>query len=183
MEAGTLSLDELLQRAGHIARLLEQRDFREGRLDFHSHDEDVVTQLSTDVFFAGAHVYLATTVNGPFPRVAAVASAVQDTMAALCRIEQIEASDSQPQQGDVYRSLILPIVLAGCHAESEAQQHFFLARFASLSPDASAFGNSRQACQLMQHVWHRRRISSPAQPICWRASMRELGWKSGILLV
>ena len=104
-----------------------------------------------------------------------IAAAVQETAEALHRL------DTQHPDQDVNRALIFPITVAGSLCDTPAQQAFFRARFATLGPDAEAFGNSKQALQLLEEVWKRRRLGQ--KRIQWRTVMYELGWESGILLI
>lgn len=107
-----------------------------------------------------------------------VAAAVQDVTEALRRLD-----DSQPGETDINRSLVLPITLAGCHCETPSQQAFFRSRFQVLGGDSAAFGNSRQALQLMEEVWRKRAVVDAGTKVCWRAMMKNLGWDCGILLI
>jgi hypothetical protein len=106
-----------------------------------------------------------------------VATAVQDVTEALRRLDQIQGD------GDINRSLVFPITLAGCHCETPSQQAFFRNRFQVLGGDAAAFGNSRQALQLMEEVWRKRAVVDVGTKVCWRGMMKALGWDCGILLI
>jgi len=108
-----------------------------------------------------------------------VATAVQDVTEALRRLDTIQEGGD----GDINRSLVLPITLAGCHCETPSQQAFFRSRFQKLGGDAAAFGNSRQALQLMEEVWRKRAVVDAGTKVCWRAMMKALGWDCGILLI
>lgn len=76
-----------------------------------------------------------------------VAAAVQDVTEALNRLDHTQSNDFE-----INRALVLPITLAGCHCETPSQQAFFRGRFQRLGNDAAAFGNSKQALQLMEEV-------------------------------
>jgi hypothetical protein len=93
----------------------------------------------------------------------------------LHHLDELHAS------AEVNRALILPIVIAGSHCDTPAQQAFFRARFATLGAAAGAFGNSKQALQLLEEVWKRR--AAGEIKVEWRRVMRDMGWEEGILLI
>lgn len=107
-----------------------------------------------------------------------VAAAVQDVTEALNRLDHTQSNDFE-----INRALVLPITLAGCHCETPSQQAFFRGRFQRLGNDAAAFGNSKQALQLMEEVWKKRAAAEPGTTVCWRRTMKDLGWDVGILLI
>jgi hypothetical protein len=98
-------------------------------------------------------------------------------------ISALHALDLQQTSPDINRALILPITIGGCHCETAAQQAFFRARFENLGEEAAAFGNSKQALELMEEVWRKRRGLDDGKGVCWRETMRDLGWEAGILLI
>jgi len=116
------------------------------------------------------------TPDAPLTTVSEIAAAVQDIIEALHRLDILQANP------DINRALIFPITLAGCLCETPSQQAFFRSRFQQLSPEASAFGNTRPALQLMEEVWLRRTLSSRGGKVDWRAVMMEK-WEAGILLI
>jgi hypothetical protein len=74
---GCLSVKELLRRAAVIEHLLQERAWREGLLDNSTEDgisdvespeNQTAIRIMREIFFNTARVYLATVVNGPFPR-------------------------------------------------------------------------------------------------------------------
>ncbi|WVQ83360.1 hypothetical protein IAT38_005499 [Cryptococcus sp. DSM 104549] len=185
-KAGSLSYNELVERAGAIKNLLDERAWRESHLDGRPGSKDTeedrasedLRRIMTDVFYGSAKVLLAITVNGPYPKVPEVAQGVQDTLEALNRLE-IEHADA-----DIHRALVLPITVAGCYCYSPSQQAFFRSCFDRLSPEARAFGNTAPALELMEEVWKRRAAAKgPGVGICWRDTMAKMGWESGILLI
>lgn len=97
---------------------------------------------------------------------------------ALHRLDLTQSNDLE-----INRALVLPITLAGCHCETPSQQAFFRTRFQGLGDDAAAFGNSQQALQLMEEVWRKRAAADPGETVCWRKTMKDLGWDAGILLI
>jgi len=160
----------------------------------------------SEIFFGAAKVLLASVVHGPYPRgewlpsdkvisrpntiatrgrgrdakreltpVPDIAGAVQETAEALHRL------DTQYPVADLNRALIFPITIAGCHCDTPAQQAFFRNRFAGLGVEAEDFGNSKQALQLLEEVWGRRKRGE--KKVGWRRVMVELGWEAGILLI
>jgi hypothetical protein len=95
----------------------------------------------------------------------------------------LQRLDEIVQDVDLARGLVLPITLAGCHAGSAAEQAFFRERFARLSPEAAAFGNTRSALELMEEVWKRRGWSRKSERVEWTQVMLDMGWEAGILLI
>jgi hypothetical protein len=75
---GCLSVKELLRRAAAIEQLLSERAWREGLLDANqtedggtdseSVEDQTAIRIMREIFFNAARVYLATVINGPFPR-------------------------------------------------------------------------------------------------------------------
>lgn len=75
---GCLSVKELLRRAAAIEQLLSERAWREGLLDANqtedggtdseSAEDQTAIRIMREIFFNAARVYLATVINGPFPR-------------------------------------------------------------------------------------------------------------------
>jgi hypothetical protein len=110
------------------------------------------------------------------PTVADVAAAVQDVIEALHRLDILHPNP------DINRAMVFPITLGGCLCETGAQQNFFRKRFRQLSPEASAFGNTRPALELMEEVWRRRAIGDQTEKICWRQIMMQK-WNGEILLI
>ena len=106
-----------------------------------------------------------------------VSLAVQETAAALGRL------NVNAHNYEVNRALIFPITVAGCHCDTIAEQSYFRDHFAILGPEAAAFGNSRQALALLERVWQKRAESEPGARICWRQTMKDLGWEQGIFLI
>lgn len=105
--------------------------------------------------------------------VADVAAAVQDIIEALHRLDILHPNP------DINRALVFPITLAGCLCETASQQAFFKGRFQQLSPEATAFGNTAPALQLMEEVWRRRLTSTIVD---WRQIMTDT-WEAGIFLI
>jgi hypothetical protein len=97
--------------------------------------------------------------------------------------DTLQRLDDIVQDIDLARGLVLPITIAGCHAGTAAEQNFFRARFARLSPEASAFGNTGSALELMEEVWRRRASSRKSERIDWTQVMLDMGWEAGILLI
>lgn len=95
----------------------------------------------------------------------------------------LQRLDDIVQDVDLARGLVLPITLAGCHAGSASEQAFFKERFARLSPEAAAFGNTRSAQELMEEVWRRRGMGLKSERIEWTHVMLDMGWEAGILLI
>ncbi|WWC87000.1 uncharacterized protein L201_001882 [Kwoniella dendrophila CBS 6074] len=132
----------------------------------------------SDVFHGSVKVLLAVTINGPFPRVPEIASAVVETMEALNRLD-IQHSNLQ-----IHRAVVLPITIAGCHCETLSQQDFFRNCFDCLGPEAKAFGNTGPALELMEQVWKKRNSNlNKNSKVDWRQTMFDLGWENGILLI
>ncbi|ODN94346.1 hypothetical protein L198_05203 [Cryptococcus wingfieldii CBS 7118] len=183
VRAGCLSYIELVDRAGRIRQLLDERTWREDLLQMPDQsrvkkgEDDRLGSVLRDIFFGAAKVLLAVAINGPFPRVPEVAQAVQDTSEALSRLN-IEHSDP-----NMHRALVMPITIAGCHCQTAAQQAFFRSSFECLSVEAMAFGNTGSALELMKEVWRLRMVSKPGEAVCWRRTMVKLGWENGILLI
>ncbi|ODN82201.1 OPT family small oligopeptide transporter [Cryptococcus amylolentus CBS 6039] len=183
LRAGCLSYIELVDRAGQIRQLLDERTWREDLLQMPDQsrgkkgEDDGLRSVLRDIFFGAAKVLLAVAINGPFPRVPEVAQAVQDTSEALTRLN-IEHSDP-----NMHRALVMPITIAGCHCQTAAQQAFFRSSFECLSVEAMAFGNTGSALELMKEVWRLRMVSKPDEAVCWRKTMVKLGWENGILLI
>ncbi|OCF76859.1 hypothetical protein I204_02566 [Kwoniella mangroviensis CBS 8886] len=192
---GCLSYKELLERSSKIEKLLDERSWRESHLDINSFSfsstsptslsgndgqtkamEGELRRVMSDVFYGSVKVLLAVTVNGPYPRVPEIASAVVETIEALNRLDIQQQSNVQ-----IHRAVVLPITIAGCHCETEEQQAFFRNCFAALGHEAQAFGNTGSALELMEQVWKKR--SAGIERVDWRETMYELGWKSGILLI
>ncbi|OCF58886.1 hypothetical protein L486_03378 [Kwoniella mangroviensis CBS 10435] len=192
---GCLSYKELLERSSKIEKLLDERSWRESHLDINSFSfsstsptslsgndgqtkamEGELRRVMSDVFYGSVKVLLAVTVNGPYPRVPEIASAVVETIEALNRLDIQQQSNVQ-----IHRAVVLPITIAGCHCETEEQQAFFRNCFAALGHEAKAFGNTGSALELMEQVWKKR--SAGIERVDWRETMYELGWKSGILLI
>ncbi|WWD00503.1 hypothetical protein V866_007419 [Kwoniella sp. B9012] len=192
---GCLSYKELLERSSKIEKLLDERSWRESHLDINSFSfsstsptslggdngqtkamEGELRRVMSDVFYGSVKVLLAVTVNGPYPRVLEIASAVVETIEALNRLDIQQQSNVQ-----IHRAVVLPITIAGCHCETEEQQAFFRNCFTALGHEAKAFGNTGSALELMEQVWKKR--SAGIERVDWRETMYELGWKSGILLI
>ena len=202
-EAGFFSIEQLKQRAAPIEKLLSERAWREAHFDEApvpillpdgtirtESEEEGKMRVMSDVFYGAANLFLASVIHGPYPRgesstrlviavltpVADIAAAVQDIIEALHRLDILQPNP------DINRALIFPITLAGCLCETPSQQAFFRGRFQQLSPEASAFGNTRPALELMEEVWLRRAMSSRVAKVDWRAVMMEK-WEAGILLI
>jgi hypothetical protein len=105
-----------------------------------------------------------------------VAEAVKEAIVAL---ENIAARYARP---DIYRKLVFPITITGCHCDTDEQQAFFRHCFERLGPEAS-FGNTKSALALMEEVWRKRRKAHPQTKVCWRGTMVELGWEGGLLMI
>lgn len=212
--AGCLSIKELVQRADTIEKRLAERSwgfgisgqagaFFEGQAESEKdeystepHDSNTITVMR-EIFFAGAKVYLALVVNGPYPKgwslivhllphdsensssrsVPEIASAVQQTITSLAHL------DTATCNSHINRALVLPITLTGCLADTPAQQSFFRSRYQNLGPEAASFGNSSQALMLMEEVWRQRATAPLGTKVCWRKVMRDLGWEEGIFLI
>lgn len=84
---------------------------------------------------------------------------------------------------DLARGLVLPITIAGCHAGTASEEAFFRERFARLSSEAAAFGNTGSALELMEEVWRRRAIGRKSERVDWTEVMMDMGWEAGILLI
>ena len=84
---------------------------------------------------------------------------------------------------DLARGLVLPITIAGCLAGTAAEEAFFRERFARLSPEAAAFGNTGSALELMEEVWRRRACGRKSGKVDWTEVMMDMGWEAGILLI
>jgi hypothetical protein len=74
---GCLSVRELLRRAAFIETLLQERNWREGLLDGSNESESFSNEspenqsairVMREIFYGAAKLYLATVINGPFPR-------------------------------------------------------------------------------------------------------------------
>ncbi|WVQ76103.1 hypothetical protein IAR50_005743 [Cryptococcus sp. DSM 104548] len=217
---GCLSMKELLRRAEGIEKLMDERAWRESHLDRPTSASprstrpggfgstwgtgvgvgdgekgagtskgkaDEMRRAMSDVFFGAAKVLLASVINGPFPRVPDIACAVQDVMEALNRLDITFTGK------DIYRALVLPMTIAGCHCESASQQAFFRACFDKLGDEAKAFGNTGPARELMEEVWRLRSIVGDGEYIGggvgggkgvgMREVMGLMGWEDGILLI
>ena len=105
-----------------------------------------------------------------------VAEAVK---AAIVALKNIASRYTRP---DIYRKLVFPITITGCHCDTEEQQAFFRHCFERLGPEA-AFGNTKSALALMEEVWRKRRGSHPQWKVCWRGTMVEMGWEGGLLMI
>nr|XP_019044396.1 hypothetical protein I302_07680 [Kwoniella bestiolae CBS 10118]OCF23326.1 hypothetical protein I302_07680 [Kwoniella bestiolae CBS 10118] len=177
IRSGTLSHRALVERADSIERLLMERKWREEHL-FQPDDPSTVQRMAmSNVFHHGVRVLLATVLDGCYPNVPDIATAVQDTADALLALDKCDA------QGATDKLMIFPIVIAGCHAERPALQRVFRNRFVRLGDDGTSFGNTRSALRLMEEVWKRRAegISEQAE-IHWRTVMFEL-YEGGLLLI
>ncbi|WVW78542.1 hypothetical protein I302_100497 [Kwoniella bestiolae CBS 10118] len=185
--AGCLSYKELLERATRIEKLMDERSWRESHLDIPETGKDEsdtgaeLRKVLSDVFYGSVKVLLAVAVNGPFPRVPEIASAVIETIEALNRLDIQQQSNVQ-----IHRAVVLPITIAGCHCETADQQSFFRNCFTSLGNEAKAFGNTGPALELMEEVWRKRAVfasQGKVGMVDWRETMGELGWKYGVLLI
>jgi len=105
-----------------------------------------------------------------------VAEAVK---AAIVALKNIASRYTRP---DIYRKLVFPITITGCHCDTEEQQAFFRHCFERLGPEA-AFGNTKSALALMEEVWRKRRGLHPQRKVCWRGTMVEMGWEGGLLMI
>jgi len=76
---GCLSVRELLRRAATIETLLQERSWREGLLDANggivddglsgeSPENQSAIRVMREIFYGAARLYLATVINGPYPR-------------------------------------------------------------------------------------------------------------------
>lgn len=73
---GCLSVRELLRRAAIIETLLQERSWREGLLDTGTDDgsssetpeNQSAIRVMREIFYGAAKLYLATVINGPYPR-------------------------------------------------------------------------------------------------------------------
>ncbi|EIW66654.1 hypothetical protein TREMEDRAFT_65037 [Tremella mesenterica DSM 1558] len=140
--------------------------------------EDALTverRCVSDVFYHGVRVFLAVVVNGSFPAVPEIASAVQDTLTSLLIL------DSLPQT-TADRALIFPIVMAGCHTSDPSLQDVFRNRFRRLGDEGSVFGNTATATRLMEEVWVRRGRVERGKEVGWREVMFDL-YDEGMLLI
>ncbi|KAG8936067.1 hypothetical protein FRC02_004692 [Tulasnella sp. 418] len=118
-------------------------------------------QLASNVFREAAFLDLETVLSGCNPRVPEIA----DCVAALIRAIQMIPST------DLDRSLAFPITIGGCLSELPEHREFFRERLAA---QGTFLGNGSQARLLMETVWRRR--DSGQQGVCWRDTMRELGF-------
>ncbi|WVR04577.1 hypothetical protein IAU60_001585 [Kwoniella sp. DSM 27419] len=184
-DAGCMSIRELLNRSTVVEKLLNERAWRESHLDqpnitdigtdaYHARD---MRRIMSDVFYGSVKVLLGVVINGPFPRVPEIASAVQDTMEALHRL------DIQYPNPQIRRALVLPITVAGCHCETPMQQAYFRQCFDQLGSEAKAFGNTGPALDLMIEVWRQRAEGGPGARVDWRKVMVDLGWEEGVMLI
>lgn len=196
-EAGFCNLEQLKQRAAPIEKLLQERAWRESHFDEApvpimmpdgtirtESEEEGKMRVMSDVFYGAATLFLASIVHGPNPRgksmvlmqlkaASDVAAGVQDVIEALHRLDILHPNP------DINRAVIFPITLAGCLCETLSQQAFFRGRFQQLSPEATAFGNTRPALELMEEVWTRRLLGGVVH---WRHVMLQK-WEAGILLI
>ncbi|WVO16490.1 hypothetical protein L204_104167 [Cryptococcus depauperatus] len=198
---GCLSFKELLRRASVVEKLFDERAWRESHLLGYHHYQDPCTEreewsggasrglrrIMSEVYYGGARVFLASVVNGSWPKVPDVASAVQDTLQALNRL-----SLEYPHMSGMNRTLVLPITLAGVHCDTLTQRNFIRSCFEKMGPDAKAFGNTAPAMELIEEVWRRRaeaeekyneKGQETSKSVDWRNVMKDLGWESGILLI
>ncbi|ODN82288.1 hypothetical protein L202_02568 [Cryptococcus amylolentus CBS 6039] len=182
---GCLSMKELLRRAEGIEKLMDERAWRESHLDRPREKgkatakADEMRRVMSDVFFGAAKVLLASVINGPFPRVPDIACAVQDVMEALNRLDITFTGK------DIFRALVLPMTIAGCHCESESQKAFFRECFDKLGEEAKAFGNTGPARELMEEVWRTRMVvgEGDGKGVGMREVMGRMGWEAGVLLI
>ncbi|ODN85250.1 hypothetical protein L198_07573 [Cryptococcus wingfieldii CBS 7118] len=186
---GCLSMKELLRRAEGIEKLMDERAWRESHLDRPRKKRrgegkaDEMRRVMSDVFFGAAKVLLASVINGPFPRVPDIACAVQDVMEALNRLDITFTGK------DIFRALVLPMTIAGCHCESESQKAFFRECFDKLGEEAKAFGNTGPARELMEEVWRTRMVVGEGdgdrggKGVGMREVMGRMGWEAGVLLI
>jgi len=76
---GCLSIRELLRRAATIETLISERSWREGLLDGNGNGTDdgissespenqSAIRIMREIFYGAARLYLATVINGPYPR-------------------------------------------------------------------------------------------------------------------
>jgi len=136
-----------------------------------------VRRAITLVFAHAAQVYLYCTTSKSnaaldeiICSVAATASALQD-LRAIC-------------DGQVLRSLVWPICIAGCMASGLTLQNFFQSLIEGLGEEAHVFGNSRNVLKVMQTCWARRAAGTidPKGSYCdWMTAMELTGQR--ILLV
>jgi len=105
-----------------------------------------------------------------------ISEAVKEATAAL---ERIAKRYSRP---DIYRKLVFPIIITGCHVVTSEAQQFFRDCFHRLGPEA-AFGNTKSALALMEEVWRIRGEGGPGVRVCWRKTMVDLGWEGGLLMI
>ncbi|RXK36475.1 hypothetical protein M231_06259 [Tremella mesenterica] len=167
------------ETAGHVRRcwygLLTTAKLR-GQMSGCSEDAlTVERRCVSDVFYHGVRVFLAVVVNGSFPAVPEIASAVQDTLTSLLIL------DSLPQT-TADRALIFPIVMAGCHTSDPSLQDVFRNRFRRLGDEGSVFGNTATATRLMEEVWVRRGRVERGKEVGWREVMFDL-YDEGMLLI
>ncbi|WRT70443.1 uncharacterized protein IL334_007441 [Kwoniella shivajii] len=175
LRTGSLSNRCLVEKADAIERLLDERRWREDHL-FERNDTLTVHRMAmSNVFQHGVRVLLATVVDGCFPGVPDIVTAVQDTADALLALDKCDT------QSGTDKLLIFPIVIAGCHAEHPALQRIFRQRFTRLGDEAAAFGNTSSALRLMEEVWRRRAAASNVE-VQWRKVMFEM-YEEGLLLI
>lgn len=97
--------------------------------------------------------------------------------------DTLKRLDEVTHDVNLARGLVLPITVAGCHAGTASEQAFFRDRFARLSSEAAAFGNTHSALELMEEVWRRRGLARKSDRIAWTEVMLDMGWEAGILLI
>ena len=91
-------MNELVTRATQIEKLLEERAWRESlldagksaRIEVEGEDEGDdeskgMVRIMSDIFYAAAKVFLATVVNGPFPRGTCVRPSLEKTLMTSSR--------------------------------------------------------------------------------------------------
>lgn len=178
-----LSMRELVTRATHIERLLEDgiRDNsnRFNQLTNHSTPPIMDTRvrepthlilLITRIFACSALVYLDAVVSGAYPEMPEIREHVSRTIEAFRALPGIEVTNS----------LTWAYCIAGCMAIEE-EQMFFRGLAVSSDGDAPTFGNFSKALAIIEECWRLRREGKPHQPVDWRTAMNSLGMS--VLLV
>ena len=109
---GQLSVSQLVQKSLQIQTSLNLSSFQKN-------GQNEVSFLYQKVFHNAIKVYLASVVNGNFPRVPEIEAAVEETKNSLIALE-FHAGSNLTQE--LNRGLILPITIAGCHSYKESQK-------------------------------------------------------------
>ncbi|KAM0449299.1 hypothetical protein ACHAO4_007646 [Trichoderma viride] len=125
----------LIERASHIARMLEDGSSRIGG------NGAALTATSTAVWSCAARIYLAVVISGWLPLLPEVRSNVAHALQLLHTM----AGSSQ------LRALAWPLCVIGCMAE-RAQEHAFRKIFANLDK-LTMIGTLDEAIRVMESVW------------------------------